>query len=159
VRWKEYLNIIVVNVIFKVLIKVNFKFKTFTAVNVYIFLTPYCLACSRYICGTEESSISILKLLKNFPFKVVILIKFSILAIHFRTRRIFLCRNNTVLVYQHVFFIAQNKFFFSKFLRSIVRVEAYINTRWFKYDRDYLCVNKSQFVPVIFEPPCICKYR
>jgi hypothetical protein len=30
------------------------------------------------------------------------------------------------------------------------------HTRWFKYDRDYLCVNKSQFVPVIFEPPCIC---
>jgi hypothetical protein len=29
-----------------------------------------------------------------------------------------------------------------------------IRTRWFKYDRDYLCVNKSQFVPVIFEPPC-----
>jgi hypothetical protein len=28
-------------------------------------------------------------------------------------------------------------------------------TRWFKYDRDCLCVNKSQFVPVIFEPPCI----
>jgi hypothetical protein len=27
-------------------------------------------------------------------------------------------------------------------------------TRWFKYDRDNLCVNKSQFVPVIFEPPC-----
>jgi hypothetical protein len=27
--------------------------------------------------------------------------------------------------------------------------------RWFKYDRDWLCVNKSQFVPVIFEPPCI----
>jgi hypothetical protein len=27
--------------------------------------------------------------------------------------------------------------------------------RWFKYDRDYLCVNKSQFVPVIIEPPCI----
>jgi hypothetical protein len=27
-------------------------------------------------------------------------------------------------------------------------------TRWFKYDRDYLCVNKSQFVPVIFELPC-----
>jgi hypothetical protein len=24
----------------------------------------------------------------------------------------------------------------------------------FKYDRDSLCVNKSQFVPVIFEPPC-----
>ena len=30
------------------------------------------------------------------------------------------------------------------------------NTRWFKYDRDDLCVNKSQFVPVIFEPPCSC---
>jgi hypothetical protein len=29
-----------------------------------------------------------------------------------------------------------------------------INTRWFKYDRDCLCVNKSQFVPVIFEQPC-----
>jgi hypothetical protein len=28
-------------------------------------------------------------------------------------------------------------------------------TRWFKYDWDYLCVNKSQFVPAIFEPPCI----
>ena len=31
----------------------------------------------------------------------------------------------------------------------------YKRTRWFKYDRDDLCVNKSQFVPVIFEPPCI----
>jgi hypothetical protein len=29
-----------------------------------------------------------------------------------------------------------------------------LSKRWFKYDRDYLCVNKSQFVPVIFEPPC-----
>jgi hypothetical protein len=29
------------------------------------------------------------------------------------------------------------------------------SARWFKYDRDHLCVNKSQFVPVIFEPPCI----
>jgi hypothetical protein len=28
------------------------------------------------------------------------------------------------------------------------------NARWFKYDRDDLCVNKSQFVSVIFEPPC-----
>jgi hypothetical protein len=27
-------------------------------------------------------------------------------------------------------------------------------TRWFKYDREDLCINKSQFVPVIFEPPC-----
>jgi hypothetical protein len=31
----------------------------------------------------------------------------------------------------------------------------YIFTRWFKYDRDDLCVNKSQFVPVMFEPPGI----
>ena len=31
------------------------------------------------------------------------------------------------------------------------------STRWFKYDRDDLCVNKSQFVPVIFEPPCNSK--
>jgi hypothetical protein len=29
------------------------------------------------------------------------------------------------------------------------------SSRWFKYDRDDLYVNKSQFVPVIFEPPCI----
>jgi hypothetical protein len=26
--------------------------------------------------------------------------------------------------------------------------------RWFKYDRDWLCVNKSQCVPIIFQPPC-----
>ena len=32
-------------------------------------------------------------------------------------------------------------------------------TRWFKYDRDWLCVNKSQFVPVIFEPPCKWKFH
>jgi hypothetical protein len=31
------------------------------------------------------------------------------------------------------------------------------NTRWFKYYWDYLHVNKSQFVPVIFEPPCMKK--
>ena len=30
----------------------------------------------------------------------------------------------------------------------------YVNTGWFKYDPDYFCVNKSQFVPVIFERPC-----
>jgi hypothetical protein len=28
---------------------------------------------------------------------------------------------------------------------------------WFKYDRDWLCVNKSHIVPVIFEPPCISR--
>jgi hypothetical protein len=33
--------------------------------------------------------------------------------------------------------------------------EYLVNTRWLKYDRDYLCVNKQQSVPVIFEPPCI----
>jgi hypothetical protein len=36
----------------------------------------------------------------------------------------------------------------------IIIIVTNINTRWFKYDRDYLCVNKSQFVLVIFEPPC-----
>jgi hypothetical protein len=40
---------------------------------------------------------------------------------------------------------------------NIIYTYIYIHTytRWFKYDRDCLCVNKSQFVPVIFEPPCI----
>jgi hypothetical protein len=28
------------------------------------------------------------------------------------------------------------------------------STTWFKYDRDYLCVNKSQFVPLTFKPLC-----
>ena len=32
-----------------------------------------------------------------------------------------------------------------------------VSTRWFKYDRDYFIVKKSEFVPVIFEPPCIFK--
>jgi hypothetical protein len=39
-----------------------------------------------------------------------------------------------------------------------VRFNAAVNcliTGWFKYYRDDLCVNNSQFVPVIFEPPCI----
>ena len=40
-------------------------------------------------------------------------------------------------------------FYFTKNLRNAVVI-----TRWFKYDRDDLCVNESQFVPVIFEPPC-----
>jgi hypothetical protein len=34
-----------------------------------------------------------------------------------------------------------------------LRFNSESNTRWFKYDRDDLCVNESQFVPVIFEPP------
>ena len=32
-----------------------------------------------------------------------------------------------------------------------------LNTKWFKFDRDWLCVNKPQSVPVIFEPPCTCR--
>jgi hypothetical protein len=32
-------------------------------------------------------------------------------------------------------------------------------TRWFKYGRDWLCVNKSQFVPVIFEPPLSSAFK
>ena len=38
---------------------------------------------------------------------------------------------------------------------AVLPIIYFHDTRWFKYDRDYLCVNKSQFVPVIFEPPCI----
>jgi len=30
-----------------------------------------------------------------------------------------------------------------------------VRTRWFKYNRDYLCVNLATSVPIIFEPPCI----
>ena len=30
----------------------------------------------------------------------------------------------------------------------------YLNTRWFKYDRDKLWLVYTQIVPVIFEPPC-----
>ena len=45
--------------------------------------------------------------------------------------------------------------FQQKFVRNFYRLRFYVScTRWFKYDRDWLCVNKSQFVPVIFEPPC-----
>ena len=44
-----------------------------------------------------------------------------------------------------------------QFLTSFLLFPKDDYTRWFKYDRDYLCVNKSQFVPVIFEPPCIFK--
>ena len=48
----------------------------------------------------------------------------------------------------------------SKFTQSLRVDEDLIarirtDTRWFKYDWDDLCVKKSQFVPVIFEPPCI----
>jgi hypothetical protein len=43
------------------------------------------------------------------------------------------------------------------YIHTYTYMHAYthILTRWFTYDRDYLCVNKSQFVSVIFEPPCI----
>ena len=45
--------------------------------------------------------------------------------------------------------------FSASFCITFLSPEMATYTRWFKYDRDYLCVNKSQFVPVIFEPPCI----
>jgi hypothetical protein len=47
---------------------------------------------------------------------------------------------------------------YSAFLLSVTDLPT-LSIRWFKYDRDYLCVNKSQFVPVIFEPPCIYRAR
>jgi hypothetical protein len=37
----------------------------------------------------------------------------------------------------------------------LIELKCSQHTRWFKYDRDYLCVNKAHFVPVIFESPCI----
>jgi hypothetical protein len=46
----------------------------------------------------------------------------------------------------------------SHVVRSRLYIFSVISTRWFKYDRDDLCVNKSQFVPVIFEPPCILTF-
>ena len=39
-------------------------------------------------------------------------------------------------------------------IKECVYVRMYKYKFTHKYDRDYLCVNKSQFVPVIFEPPC-----
>jgi hypothetical protein len=48
-----------------------------------------------------------------------------------------------------IFIIILKKSDFAKELQSKGH-----NTRWFKYDRDDLCVNKSQFIPVIFETPC-----
>jgi hypothetical protein len=33
---------------------------------------------------------------------------------------------------------------------ALTTTHTILDTRWFKYDRDDLCVNKSQFVPVIF---------
>jgi hypothetical protein len=66
--------------------------------------------------------------------------------------------NNTGMSQKYV----QRKVFFPLFLLSHSFIHFHTSpiinisyTRWFKYDRDYLCVNKSQFVPVIFEPPCI----
>ena len=47
-----------------------------------------------------------------------------------------------------------NAYWFSTAIMICERAAMLRYTRWFKYDRDYLCVNKSQFVPVIFEPPC-----
>jgi hypothetical protein len=40
-------------------------------------------------------------------------------------------------------------------VHGLLRQTLRIYTRRFIYDRDDLCVNKSQFVPVIFESPCI----
>jgi len=34
------------------------------------------------------------------------------------------------------------------------RQNTLVSTRWFKHDRDCLCVNLAKSVPVIFEPPC-----
>jgi hypothetical protein len=39
-------------------------------------------------------------------------------------------------------------------LAALHHLSVQLSTRWFKYDWDDLYVSKSQFVPVIFEPPC-----
>ena len=38
------------------------------------------------------------------------------------------------------------------------RCDQFLNTRWFKYDRDKLCLVYTQIVPVIFEPPCTMSF-
>jgi hypothetical protein len=48
---------------------------------------------------------------------------------------------------------AQSHDFASHTTRNYKNIFVPYYTRWFKYDRHWLCVNKSQFVPVIFEPP------
>jgi hypothetical protein len=57
------------------------------------------------------------------------------------------CKTTTGLVRISFFFLISFATSYSTF------------TRCFKYDRDDLCVNMSQFVPVIFEPPCIILVR
>jgi hypothetical protein len=47
----------------------------------------------------------------------------------------------------------QNQFPSSHQMHRLFKNPGCKDTRWFKYDRDDLCVNKSQFVPIIFEPP------
>jgi hypothetical protein len=47
----------------------------------------------------------------------------------------------------------------SAFSSLLVRDDIQGYTRWFIYDRDYLCVKKSQFVLVIFcAQICVCLY-
>jgi hypothetical protein len=60
----------------------------------------------------------------------------------------FICPTINVLILKFTIYIFSHRFF----CWGVKVVYSY--TRWFKYDRDYLCVNKSQFVPVIFQPPC-----
>jgi hypothetical protein len=59
-----------------------------------------------------------------------------------------------VYVYIYIF---MDKFYIRRLYKpysGLMECIVEINTKWFKYDRDDLCVNKSQFVPVIFEPHC-----
>jgi hypothetical protein len=59
-------------------------------------------------------------------------------------------------VFQHHYMCLSLSLFLSSYTHGAPSTQMLTQyyTRWFKYDRDYLCVNKSQFVPVIFEPPC-----
>jgi len=44
---------------------------------------------------------------------------------------------------------------YNLFQMGPIRCTIILSTRWFKYDRDGLCVNLATSVPVISEPPCI----
>ena len=63
--------------------------------------------------------------------------------------------NKGQTLYKNISLRCYQNIFLQLFYTFICILENIIHTRLFKYDREDLYVNKSQFVPVIFEPPCI----
>ena len=83
-----------------------------------------------------------------------VVLVYSVVKGCFLLSRLRICSRCTDLCYQ-IYGVARSRattFCYSLLIAELLR--DLVCTRWFKYDRDYLCVNKSQFVPVIFEPPC-----